>query len=197
MTDHPRDDAPQLTHPHTRQLAYLVGDRVLLEARVDGELLPASPYVGVVLAVHANRLELTHAHQPEDAAPIVVGRRTGQVVESERDRVARVHVHHGPHLRLLGKSDPEVEPLDEASATVLRSHLLQLGLALDRLPLDRYLALVRRQRALGPLVAPEAHQAALPMLDATEALARALLPAQRVARELASAPATASDEAQR
>ena len=89
----PRTDTPvpNLTHSHTRALAYRAADRVLLQVTpADGE---AYTVAGVVIGVERRELYVRPATMTEAGAPLRISRRTGLALY---DQV--------PPVRLLGKA---------------------------------------------------------------------------------------------
>lgn len=177
-TPTPDPAPPALTAPHQRTTRYRVGDRVLLEAsdQHDG-VLPSSPYVGAVVATTPDQVHVLHQHQPMGDAPLAFRRRGGAYAGLDVG---------GPTLRLLGRADKPVAPLDNAGALVLQQQLLALAMVVSELPLDRLLAYLDRTHALGPTLDPTGYATAERNLRAVGDLAVALQPFQAVALRLAN-----------
>lgn len=172
------DDRPRVTHPHTRALRYRPGDRVLLEATMSGQPVVGSPWLGVVVAADGRTVTVQDQHQKDGEHSTYI-RRGGLVQGSSTG---------GPSVRLIGRADEPAGPLPSGDYLVMQQQLFALAVAVDRMPLDRFLVTLQRGQALGPVLDPSKFNEAKDTLAGLERLARSLQSFQAEARDLATLP---------
>lgn len=163
-------EVPELTHPHTADLEYKIGDRVLLRATDrDGVEVEDSPFTGAVSEPYEAALLVVHDHQPEDPDGMRQGFRLNRKDGTDVDDYGQPLL-----LTLLGRADRPEPPLDSMSLRFVQGQIFELAAGVAGMPLEKLLK-----------VCEDAEK--VDTIQALEDLTRALLPFQAVALRLAEA----------